>query len=88
MNLLLHLQLMNAYEQLGEEELVKVEEGKIASIKQAYEERQKALEELQKAQAEEEAAKDGDESALGRQNPRGRGRSGVDGDRCTYSWRE
>jgi len=69
MNLLLHLQLMNAYEQLGEEELVKVEEGKIASIKQAYEERQKALEELQKAQAEEEAAKDGDESALGETEP-------------------
>ena len=58
MNLLLHLQLVNAYDDLGEEELVKVEEGKIAAIQDAYKQRQQALEELQAQQEAEAEAKE------------------------------
>ena len=62
MNLLLHMQLMNIYEQLGEEDLVKVEEGKVIAIQDAYKERQQALEELQKQQEETEATENMEES--------------------------
>ena len=58
MNLLLHLQLMDAYGRLGEDDLVKVEEGKITAIQKLYEERQRAAEELQKQQAQPEVPDD------------------------------
>jgi|GEM_PF-112795 len=54
MNFLLHLQLMDVYERLGEDELAKVEEDKVAQIKALYEERQRAVEELQKQETEPE----------------------------------
>lgn len=60
MNLLLHLQLMSAYERLGEEELVKEEEERILAIQEAYQERQRVLDELQQQQTQEEAAEDTD----------------------------
>ncbi|NMB12279.1 MAG: hypothetical protein GX977_08330 [Firmicutes bacterium] len=63
MNLLLHLQLMNIYEQLGEEDLAKVEEGKVVAIKDAYEERQRALDDLQREQEQKEAAENTEASA-------------------------
>ena len=60
MNLLLHLQLMDAYSRLGEDELVKVEEGKITAIQELYQERQKAADEMQRLV--EEGQKSGDDS--------------------------
>lgn len=66
MNLFLHLQLMDAYSRLGEDELVKVEESKITAIQELYQERQKAAEEMQRRaeegqQSVDDSAKDTEE---------------------------
>ena len=55
MDMLLHLQLLSAYQQMGEEELVKEEEEKILAINQAFEEMRQAREEAQEEAADDEA---------------------------------
>ena len=55
MDMLLHLQLLSAYQQMGEEELVKEEEEKILAINQAFEEMRQAREEAQEEAADDQA---------------------------------
>ena len=60
MDLLLHLQLLGAYQRMGKEELVKVEEEKILAINEAYEEMQQA----QEAEEPEAAGQAADEPGI------------------------
>ena len=47
LDMLIHLQLLSAYQMMGEEELVKEEEEKILAINKAYEEMRQASQESQ-----------------------------------------
>lgn len=63
MNFLLHLQLLNVYQQMGKDDLVAAEEEKLENIQKIYAEMRKAQEEQQ--QAEGDGAQSGEKSKAG-----------------------